>query len=125
MKKNIEEMKIPGFLGEYQLKKLDIEFDKSIFNIIDTFEKDEINAYSYTVENGEPNYENKTIKILEKNNEYYLWEESNYFGIKKDRLYKLRILFNENEKSQISTIVKADRDNFKSDLKIIASSLED
>ncbi len=125
MKKNIEEMKIPGFLGEYRLKKLDIEFDKSIFNIIDTFEKDEINAYSYTVENGEPNYENKTIKILEKNNEYYLWEESNYFGIKKDRLYKLRILFNENEKSQISTIVKADRDNFKSDLKIIASSLED
>jgi hypothetical protein len=125
MKKNIEEIKILGFLGEYRLKKLDIEFDKSIFNIIDTFEKDEINAYSYTVENGEPNYENKTIKILEKNNEYYLWEESNYFGIKKDRLYKLRILFNENEKSQISTIVKADRDNFKSDLKIIASSLED
>lgn len=125
MKKNIEEMKILGFLGEYQLKKLDIEFDKSIFNIIDTFEKEEIMAYSYTVENGEPNYENKTIKILEKNNEYYLWEESNYFGIKKDRLYKLRILFNENGKSQISTIVKADRDNFKSDLKIIASSLED
>ena len=125
MKKNIEEIKILGLLGEYRLKKLDIEFDKSIFNIIDTFEKDEINAYSYTVENGEPNYENKTIKILEKNNEYYLWEESNYFGIKKDRLYKLRILFNENEKSQISTIVKADRDNFKSDIKIIASSLED